>query len=120
MDLADASKRVLLGESIASLAAAYRQSLLDSVGLTAEEATPDTFRKETLRFAGKLCRHLAERMPAGSQIEAALIDWVSMVDDYEAFDALLANYRDFDGRAALLRRGKALFPRALTAHWEEE
>ena len=119
MDVPTASRRVLLGESIAHLAAVYRQSLLDSVGLTAEEASPTTFRKETLRFVGKVCRHLAERHAGDGHVETALTEWAQQVEDYDAFDALLSTFRDFDGRPTLLRRGKALFPGPLTAHWED-
>jgi hypothetical protein len=119
MDVVAASRRVLLGESIASIAAVYRQGLLDAVGLDEEDATPLTFRKETLRFAGKVCRHLAERHASHGYVATALAEWARQVDEYEAFDSLLSAYRAFDGRDALLRRGKALFPGPLTAHWEE-
>ncbi|MEZ5966686.1 MAG: hypothetical protein R3F56_22805 [Planctomycetota bacterium] len=120
MDVLAATRRVLLGESIATLSATYRQGLLDSVGLTDDETSPDTFRKETLRFAGKVCRHLVEHHAAHGYVATALTDWARRVDDYDAFDALLSTYRDFDGRPAILRRGKILFPGPLTAHWEEE
>ena len=39
------------------------------------------------------------------------------VEDYDAFDALLSNYK-FAGREIIIRRGKQLFPGPLTAHWE--
>lgn len=119
IDLPTAAGRALLGESIASIAIEYRQQLLDSVGLTPEDATANTFRTETMRFCGRLCRYLADRRAGDSRVETALADWVLQVDDYDAFDALLATFRDFDGRAQLLRRGRALFPRALTAHWDD-
>ena len=119
MDITVASRRVLLGESIAHLAAVYRQQMLDAVGLTPEEASPTTFRKEAVRFAGKVCRHLAERHASDGHAEHALAEWAQQIEDYDAFDALLATFRDFDGRPALLRRGKVLFPGPLTAHWED-
>jgi hypothetical protein len=119
MDVASATRRVLLGESIASLAASYRQAMLAAVGLTDEEASPATFHKEAVRFAGKVCRHLAERSAHDAHVQAALIEWAQQVEDYDAFDALLTAYPAFDGRAALLRRGRTLFPGTLTAHWEE-
>ncbi len=120
MDIPVASRRVILGETIAHLAAVYRLQLIESVGLTVEEATASTFRKEALRFAGKVCRHLAERHASDGHVETALAEWAHQVEDYDAFDALLATFRDFDGRPALLRRGKALFPGPLTAHWDDQ
>src|SRR5262245_8743330 len=113
-DVAAATRAVLLGESIASIAAAHRQGLLDAVGLDAAESAPSTFRKESVRFAGKVWRRLAERHETDGHVEAALVEWVRQVEDYDAFDALLATFKAFDGRPALLRRGQALFPRALT------
>lgn len=118
MEVGIAIRRVLLGESIASVAAVYRQGLLDTVGLGVEEAAPSTFRKETLRFAGRVCRQLADRHAEASQVESALCEWVCQVEDYDAFDALLSAFPSFDGRDAILRRGKVLFPGPLTAHWE--
>jgi hypothetical protein len=47
----------------------------------------------------------------------ALREWVVRVEHYEAWDALLAGF-DFHGKAALVRRGRMLFPGPLTAHWE--
>jgi len=120
MDVLAASRRVLLGESIANLFAIHRGELLDAVGLSEDEASPDTFKKESMRFAGKLCRHLAERHAAHGYVATALAEWARRVDDYDAYDSLLATYRAFDGRETLLRRGKALFPGPLTAHWEDE
>lgn len=117
MDIDVASRRILLGESIASLAADYRRALLDALGLTQEDAAPTTFQKESVRFAGKVCRHLAERHATHGYVQTALADWARMVDDYDAYDALLGTFPDFDGRESLLRRGKALFPGPLTSHW---
>jgi hypothetical protein len=119
MDIPAAGRRVLLGESIAQLAALHRQQLLDAVGLDADDAAPSTFRKEAVRFAGKVCRYLAERHAHDSHAQNALAEWAQQVEDYDAFDALLGTFKDFDGRPALVRRGKALFPGPLTAHWEE-
>ena len=51
------------------------------------------------------------------KVPAALQDWVRLVEDYDAFDALLSNYK-FAGREMVIRRGKQLFPGPLTAHWE--
>lgn len=120
MDIQTASRRVLLGESIASLIAVYRQELLDSVGLSEEEAAPTTFLKEAHLFAGKVCRNLAEHHASHGYVGTALADWARRAHDYDVFDALLSTYRSFDGRAALVRRGKALFPGPLTTHWEDE
>ena len=76
-----------------------------------------TFRNETRAFMNKLCRALGDRHPGNPHVCAALHDWVRGVSDYEAFDALLSGFR-FEGRHAVLERGRVLFPGPLTAHWE--
>jgi hypothetical protein len=40
-------------------------------------------------------------------------------DHYEAWDSLLSGFA-VDGREALVRRGRVLFPGPLTAHWDDE
>ena len=112
----DASARVLQGESIASIAAAYRQDLLDSVGLRPEEAKAATFRKETTRFVNRLCRELGDRNLGDRRVAMALREWVEQSREYECWDALLAGF-EFEGRDKMVERGKVLFPRTLTAHW---
>lgn len=120
MDIGTATRRVLLGEALSSIAGAHRRELLESVGLTDEEASATTFLTDTKRFIGRLCRHLVDRSGDDSRVSAALTDWVRRDDGYDAFDALLSTFRSFDGRDALLRRGQALFPRTLTSHWDDE
>jgi hypothetical protein len=108
--------RVLQGESIASVAAAYREDLLDSVGLRPDEARATTFRKETTRFVNRLCRELGDRHTGDRRAALALREWVEQSREYECWDALLAGF-EFEGRARLVERGRVLFPRTLTAHW---
>lgn len=117
MDLDQAEERVLLGEPLDAIAAAYREELLQSVDLRADEADPATFAKETRQFMGRLCRRLSDRHSADHRVRLALQEWVQRVDDYEAWDALLSTW-DFDGKALLIRRGRMLFPGPLTAHWQ--
>jgi hypothetical protein len=116
MDLDAATRRLDLGESMSSIAAAVREAMLASVGMTLDEASPQTFAEESRRFMSKLCRHV-ERVRAGNpRIGAALRDWVQRVDDFDAFDVLLTSF-PCEQREAVLRRGRVLFPRTLTAHW---
>ena len=116
MDLHEAEERVLLGEPLESIAAAYREELLQAVGLRADEASSTTFRDETRRFMGRLSRQLAERHAGDHRARLALEEWVQRVTDYDAWDALLSTY-EFDGKPQLIRRGRLLFPGPLTAHW---
>lgn len=119
MDIPEAIDRILLGESLRDIAIAKRDQMLRDVGLERHEARPTTFVAEVTRFTNRLCRELGERHAGDSRAETALIRWANLVDEYEAFDALLANFRDFDGRDALVRRGQNLFPGPLTAHWTD-
>ncbi len=119
MEIGAAAQRVLLGEALASIAGDYRRELLESVGLSDEDASETTFLPETKRFVGRLCRHLADRHGEDSRVSAALSEWARRDDSYETFDSLLSTFSRFDGRDALLRRGRALFPRTLTAHWDD-
>ncbi|MFO1054346.1 MAG: hypothetical protein U1F36_19170 [Planctomycetota bacterium] len=118
MDLATAIDRVLLGESLADIAQAYRAELLESFGMDPDETDPQTFRKESRVFVSKLCRELGDRRRGDSRAAIALSRWASRVEDYDAYDALLSNFTHFDGRARLLERGRKLFPGPLTAHWD--
>ncbi len=95
MKVEAAVDRVLLGESMQCLAESYREQLLVGLGLNPEECEDALFLKETHK----------------------LRTWVRVVEDYDAYDALLSNYR-FEGRDVVIRRGRMLFPGPLTAHWE--
>lgn len=112
----DAAKRILLGESIASVATTFREELLDSVGLRPDEAEPGTFQKEATRFVNRLCRELGDRHAGDRRAAYALRDWVQQSNEYECWDALLAGFA-FEGRERLVERGRMLFPRTMTAHW---
>ena len=119
MDVDDAIGRVLLGESMRQLGSSYREGLLRDCGLEPEEASASTLVKETRRFLGQVCRALGDRHPDDRRVASALSDWVREVEDYEAFDTLLAGDYRFDGREHVLRRGRSMFPGPLTAHWED-
>ena len=118
LELQVAADRILLGESLRSIASEVRGDMLDEMGMDPEECPPEMFRKETLRYINELCRHLGERHPGDGRAAVALRAWVSDVEEYDAFDALLSNFK-FDQRSSVLRRGMVLFPSALTSHWIE-
>jgi hypothetical protein len=100
------------------IAAEYRDELVESFGFRPEEVTPETFRSEVATFMRKLARHLGDRHGGDPRVGYALQQWVMFCDHYEAWDALLTGFR-VDGRDALVRRGKVLFPGPLTAHWDD-
>ena len=120
MEVSDAVDRVLLGESLAQIRSDWRAEALDSLGMQPDEARPETFLKEATQFTAKVCRQLGDRHAGDSRAATALADFVRRVDDYDAFDALLANFKSFDGRDLILRRGRTLYPGPLTAHWDED
>ena len=119
MEVSEAVDRVLLGESLLQIRAAWRAEALDSMGMQPDEARPDTFLKEATRFVAKVCRVLGDRHAGDSRAATALVDFVRRVDDYDAFDSLLDNFRSFDGRELIVRRGRTLYPGTLTEHWDE-
>ncbi|MFM1872646.1 MAG: hypothetical protein RL398_2068 [Planctomycetota bacterium] len=118
MNLATAVQDVLLGASIRQVGAAYRAGLIEDFGFRSDEVKPETFREETSSFLRKLARELGERHAGDPRVGQALREWVMMCDHYEAWDALLSGFA-VDGRDALLRKGRILFPGPLTAHWQE-
>ncbi|MHC4512480.1 MAG: hypothetical protein ACYTGW_06490 [Planctomycetota bacterium] len=115
--MSEAVERILLGESMQHLAHGYREQLLVDLGMDPEECEDTLFLEETHKFMSKVCAHLGEKFAGDARASAALQAWVRLVEDYDAFDALLSNY-DFAGREVVIRRGKMLFPGPLTAHWE--
>jgi hypothetical protein len=118
MKVRDAVARVQLGEPLRMVAIAHREHVLAELELEPDDVSPRERWDETRAFMDRLCRELGERHADDSRIAAALAEWVRRVDDYEAFDSLLANFKDFEGRDQLVRRGRQLFPGPLTAHWE--
>jgi len=118
MDLKRAVEDVLLGASMRQVALVYRQELIDEFGFRPEEVTPETFARETSTFMRKVARHLGEAHKGDRRVQQALLDWVALVDHYEAWDALLAGFH-FPGKNALVERGRRLFPGPLTSHWED-
>jgi len=118
MQLAAAVADVMLGASLLQVAAGFREDLLRDFGFRPEETTPDTFRSETAAFMRQLARHLGERHAGDPRVGQALRDWIMHSDHYEAWDALLSGFA-VEGREALVRRGRVLFPGPLTAHWSE-
>jgi hypothetical protein len=118
MDVRTATADVLLGASLAQIAAAYREELIRDFGFRPDEITAETFRSEVAAFMRKLARHLGDRHSGEPRVGQALQQWVLRCEHYEAWDALLTGFA-VDGRATLLRRGRLLFPGPLTAHWGE-
>lgn len=116
MQLERAVKEILLGASVHSVGACYRQDLIDTFGFRPEEVRPETFAAETESFQRRLCRMLGDRHAGNARVGQALRDWVMLSEHYEAFDALLSAW-DFPGKQALVERGRRLFPGPLTSHW---
>ncbi len=116
MDFQEAAERVLQGETMHSLASDYREGLISTMGHGEDDVAQSTFRAETTRFMNQLCRHLGDRHEGDHRVCVALRDWVHRVSDYEAYDALLTSF-SFEGREAVLRKARVLFPGPLTAHW---
>lgn len=104
------------GASLLEVASDFRERLIADAGVRAEEVSESTFQTEVADFMRSLARHLGERHAGERRIGHALREWVRHSDHYEAWDALLSGF-DIDGREALLRRGKVMFPGPLTAHW---
>ncbi len=117
MDLRRAVEEVLLGATLRQVAIAYRESLIADFRFRPEEVTGETFADETTAFMKRVARHLGDRHRGDPRVLHALRDWVMRVEHYEAWDALLAGFA-FQGKAALMRRGRVLFPGTMTAHWE--
>jgi hypothetical protein len=118
MDVRSAAADVLLGASLRQIAADYRARLIADFGFRDDEVTADTFRVEVVVFMRALARHLGDRHAGVPSVGQALREWVQSVDHYEAWDALLSGFAVED-REVLLRRGRMLFPRPLTAHWAD-
>jgi hypothetical protein len=118
MDLQQAVRDVQEGSSLQQVAAAFRDDLIARCGARADEVTADTFRGEVAAFMRRLARHLGDRHAGEPRIGEALREWVRHSEHYEAWDALLSSFA-VDGREALLRRGRMLFPGPLTAHWPQ-
>jgi hypothetical protein len=118
MDLARAVDDVLLGASLRQVASAYRQSLIDAFHFRADEVGGETFMDETMAFMRRVARHLGDRHAGDRRVLSALQSWVMLVDHYEAWDALLSGFQ-FEGKSALIRRGRVMFPGPLTAHWAD-
>ncbi len=117
MDLGRAVEDVMLGASLRQVAITFRQDLIEAFHFRPEEVTNETFAGETAAFMKKLARHLGDRHRGDPRVLQALREWVMRVEHYEAWDALLAGF-EFHGKAALVRRGRVLFPGPLTAHWQ--
>jgi hypothetical protein len=117
LDVDEAIRRVLLGESIASLRGGWRAQALAAAGMRGQDAPPQAFAREAGEFARRLCRTLGERHAGDRRAAIALKEFVVQCDDYDAFDALLASFPQFEGRARIVARGRQLFPGPLTAHW---
>ena len=118
MDISKAVTAVLEGASMSQVAEDYRQHLIDAFGFRPDEVTTDTFRDQVTAFMRKFARHLGDRHTGDVRIGQTLRVWVMRCDHYEAWDALMSGFQ-FEGRDALVRRGKVMFPGPLTAHWAD-
>lgn len=118
-DIQRATKDVLLGASMRQVAHDYRERLIEDFGFRPEEVTQDTFKDEVGSFMRALARHLGDRHQGDARVGEALETWVRFTDHYEAWDALLAGQFEIEGKEALIRRGRMLFPGPLTRHWDE-
>ena len=118
-DIRRAADDVLLGASMRQVAHEFRERLIEDFGFRPEEVTQDTFKEEVAAFMRSLARHLGDRHQGDVRVGEALETWVRFTDHYEAWDALLAGSFDVDGKEALIRRGRMLFPGPLTRHWDE-
>ena len=117
MQVQEAVERILLGESLQQFARSYRDKLIVDLGMDPKKCAETLLLGETHEFMNMLCLHLGEKHGEDARASAALQAWGRLVEDYDAFDALLSNYK-FAGREMVVRRGKQLFPGPLTAHWE--
>lgn len=118
-DIRRAADDVLLGASMRQVAHEFRERLIEDFGFRPEEVTLETFKDEVAAFMRALARHLGDRHPGDARVGEALETWVRFTDHYEAWDALLAGSFDVEGKEALIRRGRMLFPGPLTRHWDE-
>ncbi len=119
MDQAEAIQRVVEGEPLRLLAAAYREELIrDLLDEDPAEAAPSLFLKETTLFMNKLCRSIAEQFAGERRMASMLMEYVEFVSDYDVYDALLGHFEDFEGRSQILQKGKILFAGPMTAHWD--
>ena len=114
-----AASDVLLGASMRQVAHEFRERMIEDFGFRPEEVTQDTFKDEVATFMRALARHLGDRHVGDARVGEALETWVRFSDHYEAWDALLAGAFNIEGRDALIRRGRMLFPGPLTHHWDE-
>ena len=118
-ELSRGVKDVLLGASMRQVADEYRERLIEDFGFRPEEVTHTTFSAEVATFMRALARHLGDRHQGDVRVGEALSTWVRFTEHYEAWDALLSGF-DVEGKEALIRRGRILFPSTLTSHWDEE
>ena len=118
-DIRRAADDVLLGASMRQVAHEFRERLIEDFGFRPEEVTQETFKDEVAAFMRALARHLGDRHQGDARVGEALETWVRFTDHYEAWDALLAGSFDVEGKEALIRRGRMLFPGPLTRHWDE-
>ena len=120
MDLETAVRRAVERQPLQQIAAEYRATLLEGLGIRPEDAGADMMARETHEFVARVCRALGEGHGGDVRIGGAIADWARRVDDYAVYDALLSHFEDFTGREALLRRGRILFPRVMTDHWGDD
>ena len=110
---------MLLGASMRQVAGEYRDRLIEDFGFREEEVEATTFSKEVATYMRALASHLGDRHQGDVRVGEALLTWVRFTEHYEAWDALLSGF-EIEGRDALVRRGRMLFPSAWTGHWGEQ
>lgn len=118
MKIAEALTAVMHGSSLQQIAADCRAEKLAALGLRPDEADATACSEEVASFMRTFARHLGDRHSGNPRVCQALRDWVRQCDHYEAWDSLLSGF-EFEGRPAVLRRGRQMFPGPLTAHWAD-
>jgi hypothetical protein len=118
MDFRRALAFVLDGASMEQIAADRRDEHLAAIGKNAGEVDAALGADEVAAFMRAFARFLGDRHAGNPRVGHALREWVRQCDHYEAWDALLTGFA-VEGRQALVRRGRFMFPGTLTAHWAE-
>ena len=90
----EAVERILLGESLASIAGSLRAELCRRDGLDPDDERTQRYAGEVSAFMRSLCRHLGDRHAGDGRVACALVEWAAVCPDYEAWDALQAH--DYD------------------------
>lgn len=118
MDIGSALSALRAGASLRQIAADCQNEWLAAAGMKSDQPPPAACHEQVAAFLRSFARHLGDRCAGEPRIGMALREWVEHTDHYEAWDALLSSFA-VDGRLALVRRGRLMFPGPLTAHWND-